>query len=359
MCVLSYSMEFTKPQLKKGQKNYQPDWETEKIWVEVKTHTTAIRVIRDYFMQLIYAISDQEFSGKIILLLIEPNISYIRLYEEWQKAKKAFRMDVFSNIIICIFQKGQLISIPEALNNELTDALLKVCKEEQLNTNNPLPKVDYKAEIYKIIIYRWLIKAGPMTSDWLSKTVGCNYRTVANTLQSLGNTIIRHSDRSVELKYFPKDVWEWLIVNSNKSRLTKYYSDRSGHPRSIESLIKRLSKVKDIAIAGTFGSKHYQEDIDLIGDPRLDLTVHCPGKYFNADFIKKIDPALEEDVHKNNPASMALHFIRRKKPFFKSNPNGIAWADPVECLLDLHEMRLEPQALELLNYLQTKEAHIL
>ena len=45
--------------------------------------------------------------------------------------------------------------------------------------------------------------------------------------------------------------------------------------------------------------------------------------------------------------------IRRKDSLFETNPLGIAWADPVECLLDLHEMRLEPQALEFLNFLKT------
>ncbi len=352
-------MEFIKPQKNKDQKYYQPDWEAENIWVEVKTHITAIRIIRDSFMQLIYATSEQEFSGRVILLLIEPNISYNRLYNEWEKAKRAFRLEAFSNIIIYVFQKGKLVSIPNVTDTELTDALLKICKEEGLNKKYSLPKIDYKAEIYKIIIHRWLIKAGSITSDWLSKAVGCNYRTVANTLQSLGNTIIRHSDRSVELKYFPKDVWEWLIVNSNRSRLTKHYSDQSGHPRQIESFIKRLSKIKDIniAIAGTLGAKFYHADIDLIGDPRLDITIHCPEKYFNTDFIKKIDPALEENQNKNNPASIVLHFIRRKISFFKPNSNGIAWADPIECILDLHEMHLEPQALELLNYLQTKNGY--
>jgi len=354
-------MEFIKPRQKKSQKHYQPDWKTKDIWVEVKTNITAIRIIRDSFMQLIYAISDQEFSGTIILLLIEPNISYKRLYNEWEKAKRAFRLEAFSNITIYVFQKGQLVSIPNDPNAELTDALLKVCKKEKLNKKNPLPRIDYKAEIYKIIIYKWLIKAGPITTDWLSKAVGCNYRTVANTLQSLGNTIIRHSDRSIELKYFPKDVWEWLIVNSNDSRLTKHYSDQSGHPRQIESFIKRLLKIKDIniSIAGTLGARHYHTDIDLIGDPRLDITIHCPEKYFNTDFIKKIDPALEEGIDRDKPASIVLHYIRRKKSFFKPNPNGIAWADPIECILDLHEMHLEPQALELLNYFQTKGVYIL
>lgn len=128
----------------------------------------------------------------------------------------------------------------------------------------------------------------------------------------------------------------------NKSRLTKRYSDRSGQPRSIDSLLKRLARIEhvNIAVAGTLGAQRIYPEIDLIGTPRLDLTVHCPDKYLNIDFVKKLDPALKEELNLEKPASLVIHCIRRKKAFFTTNSNGISWADPVECLLDLHEMSL-------------------
>ena len=131
-------------------------------------------------------------------------------------------------------------------------------------------------------------------------------------IDSLGNALLRHSDRSFELQYFPKEAWEWLLVHLDKSRFTKRYTDRSGKPRSIKSLLKRLAKMgnENIAVAGSIGTQHHYPDIDIIGTPRLDLTVHCPHKYLNIDFVEKLDPALKEERDKNIPASVVLHFIR-------------------------------------------------
>ena len=348
-------MEFIKTEPKKGGTTYQPDWEVDNIWVEVKVRPTALRLVRDALMQLAYTIPEQ-VCEQAILLLIGPNISYNRLFDEWKKVERTFRSEIFVHLSIAIFQNGKLIGIPNNPGPELTKALTEVCEKEISNKKNPLPRPAYKDEIYKILIYRWLMNKGAITSDKLAQTAGCNYRSVANTLGELGNALIRHSDRRVELKYFPKDAWEWLLVHLNKSRLTKRYSDRSGQPRSIESLLKRLAKMEHagIAVAGTLGARYYYPDIDIIGIPRLDLTIHCPDKYLNIDFIEKLDPALKEEVNTEIPTSFVVHFIRREKSFFSTNPDGIAWADPVECLLDLHEMHFESQALEFLNFLQTK-----
>jgi hypothetical protein len=47
-----------------------------------------------------------------------------------------------------------------------------------------------------------------------------------------------------------------------------------------------------------------------------------------------------------------VHVLRGQSDFFQPRKAGLAWADPVECLLDLHESRLEPQAEEFLEALR-------
>ncbi len=348
-------MKFIKAELKKGDNYYLPDWESANTRVVVKKDIKAIYILRNTILQLAYETPKKPLLN-VILLLIEPKVTDLRLRTEFNKMEKIFRPDVLKRLSIIIVKEGHFYGFPKDPVPELSEALKEIYKDVLLYNNNPLPRTDYKAEIYKILIYKWLMHEGPLTSDWLAQTTGCNYRTVANTLNSLGSVLIRHSDRRIELKYFPKNAWEWLLVHLNKSRFTKRYSDHSGQPRSIDSLLKRLARMKhaNIAIAGTLGTQHHYPNIDLIGNPRLDLTVHCPEKYLNIDFIEKLDPGLKEEVDTEKPASLVIHFIRRRKSFFKPNPDGIAWADPVECLLDLHEMYLEPQALEFLNFLQTK-----
>ena len=83
--------------------------------------------------------------------------------------------------------------------------------------------------------------------------------------------------------------------------------------------------------------------VELIKGPvRSDLYTAIP----EGTSVNEVDTEI--------PTSFVVHFIRREKSFFSTNPDGIAWADPVECLLDLHEMHFESQALEFLNFLQTK-----
>lgn len=351
-------MELRKTEHKKGSSRYQPDWEGDGVWVEVKNHLTAFRIVRDALCQLACAVHEHACQ-RAILLLIEPNMSDKGLGNEWHKMETIFRPDILGRLCIVIFRDGHLIVIPDIQEPDLHEELLKVSEEELAIKKNPFPKPDYQTEIIKILICQWLNRKGMLTLDWLGKAAGCNYRTVVNALESVGHALIRHSDRSVELKYFPKEAWEWLLVHLDKSRLTRWYSDRSGNPRSIDSLLKRLGKTgrDNIAVAGTLGANHHYPDIDLVGNPRLDLTVHCPDKHFNIDFIEKLDPALKEETDKTAPASVVLHFIRRKKSFFTTTPDGIVWADPVECLLDLHEMRMEPQALDFIDHFQNKWEH--
>ncbi len=67
------------------------------------------------------------------------------------------------------------------------------------------------------------------------------------------------------------------------------------------------------------------------------------------DFVKQLDPALQETERRDEPAPLVVHLVRRASPLFQPSEEGLQWADPVECLLDLHEGRLESQALEFLN----------
>jgi hypothetical protein len=69
----------------------------------------------------------------------------------------------------------------------------------------------------------------------------------------------------------------------------------------------------------------------------------------NLGFIEKLDPALKRVDDPQQPANVVIHAVRHANPLFQPRDGGLQWADPVECLLDLHEMRLESQAHEFLN----------
>ena len=166
-----------------------------------------------------------------------------------------------------------------------------------------------------------------------------------------------------KLRIFPRDEWARLVSIADDVRGTRRFVDRSGQPRSPQSLLRRVAALgrSDLAVGGIEGARHYKRDIDLIGLPRLDLTLHCPKGRIDWSFVEQIDPALVASDERNAQAPLVVHVLRRQEAFFvpdeSAQATGLQWADPVECLLDLHEARLEPQAGELLNFLENQVGH--
>ena len=142
-----------------------------------------------------------------------------------------------------------------------------------------------------------------------------------------------------------------MLAVSDEVRGTVRFADRSGQARSPESLLRRLRKIgrQDVAVGGVLGAKHYQPSLDLVGNPRLDISIHSGRKTADLSFVEPLDPGLEKTVKRDESPTLVIHTIRRAASLFQPGEDSIPWADPVECLLDLHEARLESQALEFLN----------
>ena len=111
----------------------------------------------------------------------------------------------------------------------------------------------------------------------------------------------------------------------------------------------------DVGVGGVSGAKHYVPGLDLVGLPRLDLIVHSRGARTDASFVDKIDPTLRRAEGRDQPIALAVHFIRRPEPLFVQGADKMLSADPVECMLDLHDARLEPQALEFLQHFEEQK----
>jgi hypothetical protein len=71
------------------------------------------------------------------------------------------------------------------------------------------------------------------------------------------------------------------------------------------------------------------------------------------DFLRRLDPALKP-VERAETPQVVVHTLYRPESFFTHADKRDIWADEVECLLDLHEMRLESQALEFVESLSSK-----
>jgi hypothetical protein len=286
------------------------------------------------------------------LLLVDSRLSLHCLKNETDGFKAAMRPDVAERLTLVVVTDAMIVEQSSDISHPDME-LLRRCIAESADAGLSLPSSDKQEEVLLVMLQQWITGQGPMTSRWLEDTVGCNYRTVSAALERLGPAVRRHSDRRVSLKQFPEQDWKRVLAVASKVRSTVHYADASDQSRSSESLLRRLRQFdrKDIAVGGVVGAKRYYTDLDIVGAPRLDLCIHAPGSQADLDFVRKLDPALEETRDRHRPARLAVHFLRRKEPFFDRAKDGYLWADPVECLLELFEARLDQQAVGFQEFL--------
>jgi hypothetical protein len=321
---------------------------------EVKFSVDAIRAVRTLFVRLAYALEENS-KARGYLVLVEPSITETRLREEWEKSKSILRPELLDRISFCISTfGGEIRGIPDDPPKEIADWLREVVEREAKRHPTRSERTDYEFVVLKLLIFRWLTKREPVTSLWLSETAGCSYLTVARVLKRLGSLVDRKSDRRVALQYFPTKEFEWLVAHSERARSTTRFVDVSGQPRDPLSHLSRLETLKPsgVAIGGVLGAKHYDASLDIVGMPRLDISVHSHDSRFDIDFVKRLDPALKLQEDPRGPANVVVHAVKHKDSLFFPRQGLLPVADPLECLLDLHEARLETQASQFLSGLQ-------
>lgn len=319
--------------------------------IEVKFGVDALRTLRTSLMQVAYPVGEDPATRGYVVLA-DSSISEERLRHEWDRAAAVLRGDVLHRLTICLQTPDRILGIPNDPDAETQRILAEVVEAKRSRMHTI--RTDYSFVIQKLLLHRWLTNPEPVTSEWLGRTAGCSYPAVARALNSLGSLVERTSDRRVTLRWFPADAFARLAATADRARSTIRFADQSGQPRSPESHLHRLEKLSppELAIGGVLGARHYDPELDLVGTPRLDLSLHCPGRNQNLDFIKRLDPALKRVDDPLAPANVVVHAVRHADPLFTPRKGGLAWADPVECLFDLHEARLDQQATQFIETLQ-------
>jgi len=208
------------------------------------------------------------------------------------------------------------------------------------------------------LLDRWLRGQGPVHTTELMATVGCSYPTAAGALADLAGVVRRHRDRRVELGAFPVQAWGRYRSMAEEVRGTLRYADRSGKPRSTAQLAARLGRLRrdDLAVGGVFGALHHLPRLDIVGSATLCVTLHDPHGSAPADFVERLDPALAPTKDALEPALLIVHHQRLRRFLAEPGAQGHAWADPVDCLLDLHEAGLDGLADEFLRGMASRAA---
>ncbi len=329
-----------------------PDAPSATALVEVRKRIAAVRDLRDGLVAI---------AGQLVahpakrgyLLLVDPRLGASCVDAELEGFRSAMLPEVAKRMHLLTVKGGEVAKAPAGIPDAEFRAMLRAAHADAHDPRAKLPPPDKQAEVLLVILHQWIQGQEPMTSRWLEDTVGCNYRTVAAAVERLGPAVKRLSDRRITLGFFPEEQWKRILANSRKTRSTLLYADSSDQPRSPESLVRRLAAFTrtDIAVGGVLGAKRLYPDLDIVGTPRLDLSIHAPGKAVDLAFVRKLDPALELTRDPHRPVRLALHFARREDPLFDREPNASCWSSAVDCLLDLYDARLEAQASAFAEYL--------
>jgi hypothetical protein len=321
--------------------------------VEVKIAVTDLRAVRIGLMQLAYGMARQP-SSRGLLVLADVSVPSDRLREEWQRTMAILRPDLNERISLCILEGNRFVGLPRDPDAKMQKILFKVVADERSHGRSRPSRGDASFVVLKILVHHWLTDGRPVTTDWLGRTAGYSYPTVAGALAGLGSLIERQSNRRLRLRYFPREQFARFAALADRARETVRFADRSPQPRTPEMHVRRLEKLnpRNVAIGGVLGAAHYFPKLDLVGVPRLDLSEHGSGRRLDLGFIEKLDPALKRVNDPLEPATVVVHQLRHATSLFESREGGLHWADPVECLLDLHEARLDAQATQFLKALE-------
>ena len=332
-----------------------------KTLVGIQRQPMGVRGLRNGAMRLALSITGRPEIKQACLVLVGSRLSRERLLREWRAVTSVFTLDVAQRLSVAAIDSEGIWTEPE---DEYLYRIAKAWEPLALGASRiestgaiVKPAVGQKYfEVVKVLLCRWLQREGAIPIGRLAEQVGCTYPTATRALRQLerARSIIRHSNRSVELSKFPQQAWNELVALSGNMRRSVRYADLSGEKADPQGLLKRLNRLKPprVALSGVEAARFWHSDFDLHGTPRLDLVLHAPQGQIDLAFMRHLDPALKRTENDSQSAVVVVHPLLRPAPLFVENGKSLPYADPVETVLDLHELGLTAQAGQLLTHLR-------
>ncbi len=320
------------------------------LLVEVKVGQGGARDLRAAVAQL--ALHARDFpEARVVLLLLRARMSATGLRAEWDRLQTVLLPEIASRLGLVALLEGDSVIAPD---DEALRTLAENAAEVAIETKRA--RVDRSFEVMRVLLARWLLGQGRIAIGELQRQTGLSHPSVSKGLAALGDTVERRSDRGAVLRTFPQERWSQLLALAPTIRQTAPFVDQSGRGGDPQRLLDRLSRAlpAGVAVGGVVAARHWHPGLDLHGLPRLDVSVHAPEGLMDKGFVERLDPALVP-APVGAPPLLVLHAVPRSESLFAQDggaPPRIA--DPVEALLDLHELRLVDQADALLRHLRRK-----
>ena len=331
-----------------------------RIAVELKVRAQGVRDLHAGLMQLAVYMHELPRVERGLLAIHLPRVTVRRAEQAWGEARAVLHPRVASRVAIAVFARdGTWIDPPDATLVEIANAIASqlgaVPESKKGGVASRGPGLFF--EIAKVLLEAWLRRRGALQIQEILRRVGCSYPTAAGALEELENRreLVRLSDRRVELRGLPRQTLGELVVRSEALRRTQWFVDASGRRADPTALLRRLQRAnpENMAVGGVVAAHHYDRVLDLQGLPRIDLTLWAPRNAgFNPSLLTRVDPALTMTTARKADSIIAIHHLARAESLFERQPHGLPFADPVETLLDLHELHLGTQADAFLKHVR-------
>lgn len=337
----------------KAETGYEPDGKWGPWWVEIK-YGHNLRDLRSALLSLSYALGSARNDGsKAICVLVGSRITQERLEHEVRMFRGIARPDIAERVQVVRYETGgRLGPIHEHPGPGFERYLGTLIRHEMRSSTAPGTA---QHAVFAELLRNWLSLAPPLTTKALQDATSTSYPTVAEVLKQLeGQGLLeRTSDRRVSLISFPWEEWRRWVVSSGDARRGARYVDRTGKGRSPQEMVERLARMprQNIAVAGVLGAKHHFPPLDISGAVRLDLSLPPGPPQEHERIVRQLDAGLTFSADPKEKAALVLHVAHPSAQRAFTEDEGVVWADPLECLLDLYEIRLDAQADEMLNSL--------
>lgn len=326
------------------------------VQIKIKAGVFNIRDLRAELIAFAY-LAQKNQEACFLLALIDSRVSASRLFEEVSLFESIIAPHIRGRIHVAKCDRfGHFEGLPSFIPRELVQRELENYRPVESKRSAGVGKYN----VQNILLLNWLNGLGPQTIKSIGEEAGTSYPTTAagiNTLEAQGMLYVE-KDRSVSLRYFPTEQWRKWIASGFTHRKSARFIDRSTQPRPPSSLIKRLQQLNrdDIAISGIEGAREHYPDLDLSGALRLDLVLHGSHKS-DLSFVQKLDPALQLADNPYHQADLVIHFLDRPATHFERY-GELLIADPLECLADLYDLKLDQQADQMLYFLTEKKKRV-
>lgn len=313
---------------------------------------TQIRELRSRLAGLGTHLARNHRVAEACLLLRVERLTEERLRNEWNDLIAILRPAIARRLALIAVGPDLQVCLPKRTPElgALADAAGEILEPPVRPGGSTLPKY---YDILQVLLIRWLLGQGPISRKELGEVTGCTYPTIAKAVRRLPQHVLRlHSNRSLDFTDFPLRAWDELRVRSGSERGTLWFMDGTGRDADPQWLLKRLQRMKPphVALGGVLAGEHWDPHFNLIGIPRLDISIHA-AHGCDLSFLRALDPALQPARPGEVGPVLVIHPIRRPVSLFAEDPKGgLPFADPIETLLDVCEMRYAEQADEMVEH---------